>query len=106
MLAAIDVGEIFASKIRGRVVHLGLNVHKLPTLKAEQKEPGEGLVEVLLQTLDNFFEDVGLDAGKLARFLLGLKVLVENHTNRIFRGQCHKLVLFADELPVVHQDAL
>jgi len=102
MLATVDVTERLASQVARWVLHPRVNVEELLALETIQEKSPEALVEVLLQTLDDFLKNLELDAAHLALSSLRLVELVENDTSRLYRWELNQLKVLGDVLPVVY----
>jgi hypothetical protein len=80
VLATIDVRESSADQVRGWLLHAQKNLQELFALKTVEEKAPDALVEILLQTLDDLFENVDLGIVATVRFL-GFEILIENYAS-------------------------
>lgn len=71
-----------------------------------QKYTAEGLVEVLAETGDCFFENVQRGAAFLSIGLLIDKVVIQDLVDRVGVWKRYHLIVFGDILPIVDENRL
>ena len=102
MLAAVHVAKSLASMLAVAGIDLLVHLVELLPLEAVEQDTAEGLVEVLLDAGNDFFEDVGIRRARSSMSALGFVVLVQELRDGCWRGHRRELLFFGDLLPVVY----
>jgi hypothetical protein len=106
MLAAVDVAQCLSSVLAMALFKLLVPIEVLVPLKPIEKNASEGLVEILLDSSDDFFKNVCVCRARTAMHQLRFLILVEELCDGNRSRSRRDFVLLRDFLPVVYQDRL
>jgi hypothetical protein len=84
VFTTIDVCQRLSGQVICRLLDTCRDVIELLSFEAVEKKATETLIEILLQTLNDFLEDVSFSAVAVTRRRDGRKVFVKDDTGRLF----------------------
>ena len=103
MLAAIHIAQRLACVLAMTRFDLLVNFVELLAFEPVEKDAAERLVEVLLHTSDDFFQDIGIRGARSPVVGFRFVVFIEKLGYWCRRWYGGELLFFSDFLPVVNE---